>query len=51
MFDTDVAGLNGFSGQFTGPKAEELIGNFAFPYRSPVDGKIYQADGAFVGSR
>ena len=51
MFDTDVAGLNRFSGQFTGPKAEELIGNFAFPYRSPVDGKIYQADGAFAGSR
>jgi hypothetical protein len=51
MFDTDVAGLNSFSGQFTGPKAEELIGNFVFPYRSPVDGKIYQADGAFVGTK
>jgi hypothetical protein len=51
MFDTDADGLNSFSGQFTGPNAEELIGNFAFPYRSPVDGKTYQADGAFVGRK
>ena len=36
---------------FTGPNAEELIGNFAFPYQSPIDSKAYQADGAFVGKK
>ena len=50
-FDTNVAGVNSFSGLFTGPNAQELIGNFAFPYQSPIDGKTYQADGAFVGGR
>jgi hypothetical protein len=50
-FDTNLAGLNSFSGLFTGPNAQELIGNFALPYRSPLDGHIYQADGAFVGAR
>ena len=50
-FDTDVAGLNSFGGLFTGPNAEELMGNFALPYRSPIDSQIYQAAGAFVGRR
>jgi hypothetical protein len=50
-FDTDVAGLNSFSGLFTGPNAEELMGNFALPYRSPVDNQTYQAAGAFVGKK
>lgn len=48
-FDTNLAGINGFGGQFTGPNAQELIGNFAFPYQSPIDNQTYQADGAFVG--
>jgi len=50
-FDTDVAGLNSFSGVFTGPTAQELIGNFALPYRSPIDSQTYQAAGAFVGKK
>jgi len=50
-FDTALPGMNSLSGQFTGPHAEELIGNFAFPYRSPIDSQTYQADGAFVGSK
>lgn len=50
-FATNLPGVNGFSGQFTGPHAEELIGNFAFPYLSPIDGHTYQADGAFVGTK
>ena len=50
-FDTNLPGLNSFSGLFAGPHAEELIGNFAFPYQSPIDGKTYQADGAFVGAK
>jgi len=50
-FDTTLSGINRFSGLFTGPHAEELIGNFAFPYRSPTDGLTYQADGAFVGKK
>jgi hypothetical protein len=50
-FDTDGTGVNSFSGLFTGPAAQELIGNFAFPYKSPIDGLSYQADGAFVGKK
>jgi hypothetical protein len=50
-FDTSFAGVNSFSGLFTGPNAQELIGNFAFPYRSQIDDMIYQADGAFVGAK
>ena len=48
-FDTNAAGVNSFSGLFTGPNAQEVIGNFAFPYRSPVDSQVYQASGGFVG--
>lgn len=48
-FDTTATGVNSFSGLFTGPSAQELIGNFAFPYVSPIDSKTYQASGAFVG--
>ena len=36
---------------FTGPTAQELIGNFAFPYVSPIDSKSYQASGAFVAKK
>jgi hypothetical protein len=43
--------VNSFSGLFTGPHAEELIGNFAIPYRSPINSQVYQADGAFVGKK
>ena len=50
-FDTNLPGVNGFSGHFTGPSAQELIGGFAFPYSSPIDGLTYQADGAFVGAK
>ena len=50
-FDTSATGVNSFSGLFTGPSAQELIGNFAFPYVSPVDSKTYQASGAFVGKK
>jgi hypothetical protein len=50
-FDTTATGVNSFSGLFTGPTAQELIGNFAFPYVSPIDSKSYQASGAFVGKK
>ena len=50
-FDTNLAGVNSFSGLFTGPNAQELIGNWALPYQSPIDGKTYQADGAFAGRK
>ena len=46
-FDTNLPGLNSFTGLFTGPAAQELIGNFALPYQSPMDGLIYQSDGGF----
>ena len=46
-FDTNLPGVNSFSGLFTGPNAQELIGNFALPYQSPMDGQTYQSDGAF----
>ena len=50
-FDTDIAGVNFLTGRFTGPHAEELIGDFALPYRSPIDGQPYEADGAFVAGK
>lgn len=50
-FSTPLSGPNAFSGQFTGPNAQELIGHFAFPYVSPTDGNVYQAAGALVGKR
>lgn len=50
-FDTNLSGLNTFSGRFTGPNAQELIGNFAFPFQSPIDGQTDHADGAFVGKK
>ena len=50
-FLTNLAGVNSFSGLFTGPNAQELIGKFAFPYQSPLNGQTHQADGAFVGAK
>jgi hypothetical protein len=50
-FDTNLSGMNAFSGRFTGPAAEELIGGFAFPYKSPTDGATYNAAGGFVASK
>jgi hypothetical protein len=50
-FDTNLTGVNSFTGLLTGPNAQELIGNFALPYKSPMDGQIYQSDGAFDAKR
>lgn len=50
-FDRSATGLNSFSGLFTGPTAQELIGNFAFPYVSPIDSNTYQASGAFAAAK
>ena len=50
-FSTTIAGNNSFAGLFTGPAGQELIGRFAFPYLSPVDGNTEQAAGAFVAKR
>ena len=50
-FETKLSGMNGFSGLFTGPAAQELIGDFIFPYKSPADNKAYQAAGAFVAKK
>jgi hypothetical protein len=50
-FATGLSGQNSFSGLFTGPQAQELIGNFAFPYASPIDGVTEEAAGSFTGRR
>jgi hypothetical protein len=50
-FDSPLTGQNNFSGVFTGPAAQELIGNFAFPYKSPIDNNNYEATGAFVAKQ
>lgn len=50
-FDTPLAGPNAFSGQFTGPQGEELIGAFAFPFVYPADGSVQSASGAFIAKR
>jgi hypothetical protein len=48
QFSTALPGANAFSGQFTGPAAQELIGSFLFPYTSHDNGNVYQATGGFV---
>jgi len=50
-FATELTGANSFSGLFTGPNGQEVVGNFAFPYISPLDGKKYDAGGGFVGKK
>lgn len=50
-FDTSLPGANSFSGEFTGPHAQELIGSLTFPYTSPDDGKVYQAAGGLVAKQ
>lgn len=50
-FDTAVSGSNAFSGLFTGPSAQELIGEWAFPFVYPVDGSVQSASGAWIAKR
>ena len=50
-FATNLAGPNAFSGQFTGPAGEELIGKWAFPLISPYDGSLQSASGAMIAKR
>jgi hypothetical protein len=49
QFDTSVAGANTFNGLFTGPAAEELIGQWAFPFI--FNGKPAAASGAWIAKR
>jgi hypothetical protein len=48
-FKTDVVGLNSFSGIFTGPNAEELIGKWTFPF--VFSGMPKEATGVWVAKR
>jgi len=50
-FATSVSGPNSFSGQLTGPHAEELIGKWAFPFISPIDASPQSATGAWIAKR
>ena len=50
-FDTNVTGANSFSGRFTGPNAEELIGKWVFPYLSPINGAPQSGSGAMIAKR
>lgn len=57
-FDTAVAGQNFFLGRFTGPQAQETIGNWAIPFLFDKggeflkpDGQIHQAFGAWVAKQ
>jgi hypothetical protein len=45
-FLSDVTGANSFSGLFTGPNAEELIGQWTVPILH--DGKTYSATGGWI---
>jgi hypothetical protein len=48
-FDTSQAGINQFSGRFTGPSAQEAIGAWALPLT--IDGTPRQAIGAWLAKR
>lgn len=50
-FATAVNGPNSFSGLFTGPNGEELIGKLAFPFLSPIDGSPHSGVGAWIAKR
>jgi len=48
-FATDLPGSNFFNGLFTGPNAEETIGNWAVPFQ--YDGENHQALGAWIAKK
>ena len=48
-FDTSQAGFNFFSGQFTGPRAEETIGKWAVPFT--LEGASHQAIGVWIAKK
>lgn len=58
-FDTTGIGLNSFAGIFTGPSAQEAIGDWKLPFiwtapagsGIPADGEQHQAVGVFVARR
>ena len=47
-FGTALPGTNSFSGSIVGLTGKDVMGNFAFPYSSPLNGSPQQAAGAFV---
>ncbi len=47
-FDTNLAGPNSFSGQFTGPNAKELMGAWTLPFVWSRDDGIYSASGVMI---
>jgi len=48
-FDTSLPGFNFFNGSFTGPHAEETIGDWAVPFT--LDGQNHQAIGAWIAKK
>ena len=48
-FETSLPGFNFFNGLFTGPNAEETIGNWAVPFT--YGGNTHQAIGAWIARR
>ena len=50
-FATSVGGPNAFSGLFTGPAAQEIIGKWTFPFISPIDGTAVSAAGAWIAKK
>ena len=50
-FNSSVAGPNSFSGLFTGPRAQELIGKWSFSFIYPRDGSIQSASGAWIAKK
>ena len=50
-FNTNVAGVNMFSGTLTGSSGQELIGAWALPFHYSVDNIDHQAAGAWIGKR
>lgn len=50
-FATSASGSNSFSGLFTGPDAQELIGRWTLPFAYPADGSVQSASGAWIAKR
>jgi hypothetical protein len=50
-FATNISGPNSFSGLFTGPAAQELIGRWNFPFTYSGDGATHNATGAWIAKQ
>lgn len=50
-FATNLTGPNASAGLFTAFNGQELIGNWSFPFTSPLDAMVQSATAAMIAKR